>query len=1100
MGPAVNIVLGPFHPHLEEALVRELVARKADDPWAPVLVVVPSDGIRRRLAWHLAAERRLTLVNVSILTFHQLSRRLVAEAGGEHAPDLVDDRAFEELLRVVIERGEPRGVFAGVAATPGGCSALWQTLRDLKDAKMPPEALADAVGESLFAPEDRPRLSALAAVYREVFAAARLMGWIDYTDLDALAADAAATSAYLTAQRVVAYYGFYDLTQAQYDVFRAVAARVDVTLYFPLVPDHPAWVFAGRFFERYALGLAGRAPRVPASSPPSRLFADDASPVSGDRPADSGPAACMLRCSGPGDEAATCAKEILRLVEEEGFAFHEIGVVARSLEPYAAIIAREFARHGIPSVTSARRPLARFPAAQAVLRLLRVADGEPGRQDVIDLLWAASFRVEPFLAGGTAQRESTIYRHARPALWDALAREAGVERGFEAWERVRRMIGPGDEAGSAPDRRGGNQRPTVTLEAQAAVVLRIVDGLRRLCDGLPESASGLDHATAWRGVLATVLGLAAEREATIYRHARDDDDGESAPEDPGNERAVIDALLAALDAPARLDRVRPVLPRRAYVDAVRRGIDAAAIPATDPRAGGVAVLDAMAARGVAFRALFVLGMNEGVFPRVVREDAFLRDRDRRVIEATLGYKIPEKLAGYDEERLLFAVLTQAARDRLYLSTQRADEGGRPLAPSWYLDAWRRASGPVDATIVDIPRRARDKRGVAPFDRVERLTPREGGIVAALLGDEPGRLSDDRTRAILDRVGPARRSCDAWGSALTPYDGDVGALPEWVAGTRAEGYSASLLQTYAECPWRVFVTRVLHAAPLADAEEQASPGSAEWGALAHEALARLYREWPGDRDRAVARIDTIWREVCERYAASRAVGYPLVWEVETARIGAFLVAVVAEDAAELLDTGSRPIETEIVLSATIDRPRPVPIRGRLDRIDSAAGGLGATGGGLRVIDWKFQWTGSHDRLNLVTQALRGLALQPPLYAALAAHYAGSAAAGERREADVSVAVAVYAVRPHSRDGLVERLPYRPDPETAGRIGDTIASLVSGIEDGLFPMIPDRYCAWCNVAAACRRRHAPSRARAERDPRAARLAAIRATPARDKDASA
>ena len=175
------------------------------------------------------------------------------------------------------------------------------------------------------------------------------------------------------------------------------------------------------------------------------------------------------------------------------------------------------------------------------------------------------------------------------------------------------------------------------------------------------------------------------------------------------------------------------------------------------------------------------------------------------------------------------------------------------------------------------------------------------------------------------------------------------------------------------------------------------------------------------------------------------------------------------------------------------PRPVPIRGRLDRIDSAAGGL-------RVIDWKFQWTRSDDRLNLVTQALRGRALQPPLYAALAARYAESAAGGERREADAPVTVAVYAVRPDSRDGPVERLPYRPDPVTAGRIGDTIASLVAGIEDGLFPMIPERYCSWCDAAAACRRRHAPSRARAERDPRAARLAAIRTTPARDKDASA
>src|SRR3989344_5383781 len=97
-----------------------LPARKADDPWAPVLVVVPSDGIRRRLAWHLAAERRLTLVNVSILTFHQLSRRLVAEAADGHAPDPVDDRAFEELLRVVIERGEPRASLPASRRRPAG--------------------------------------------------------------------------------------------------------------------------------------------------------------------------------------------------------------------------------------------------------------------------------------------------------------------------------------------------------------------------------------------------------------------------------------------------------------------------------------------------------------------------------------------------------------------------------------------------------------------------------------------------------------------------------------------------------------------------------------------------------------------------------------------------------------------------------------------------------------------------------------------------------------------------------------------------------------------------------------------------------------------
>src|SRR6185295_4380514 len=100
---------------------------------------------------------------------------------------------------------------------------------------------------------------------------------------------------------------------------------------------------------------------------------------------------------------------------------------------------------------------------------------------------------------------------------------------------------------------------------------------------------------------------------------------------------------------------------------------------------GVMVLNATAARGLSFRALFALGMNEGVFPRTIREDAFLRDRDRAVLERDLGYKVSQKLTAFDEEKLLFTLIAGAARERLYCSFQRADENGRALAPTWYLD-------------------------------------------------------------------------------------------------------------------------------------------------------------------------------------------------------------------------------------------------------------------------------------------------------------------------------------------------------------------------------------------------------------------------------
>ncbi len=1022
----LTVVSGPFHPHLEHALADDLIAAKAGDPFAPLLVVVPSKSLRQRVVALLARERRQALLNVSVLTFHQVSRRLVEEAAGRPIPALIDDHAFEELMRLVLDR-RAVGPFAGVTATRGGCAALWQTLRDLKDATVSPDALIEAVAEGLFPAEDRPRLETLAALYRDVLDAAESAGWVDYTELDAAAVEAAMTSTFLKTQRRIAYYGFYDLTQAQYDVLRAVSARGDGVVYFPAMPGHADWAFADRFLQRYLLGLTVGPVKVLDGPTAERAVTE-------------------VTCSGASDEVAACAKDILRLVEEEGFAFEDIGVVARSLDPYAEVVAREFARHGVPFVTSAQRGLATFPLVQAVLRLLRIAEGDPTRDDVIDLLGSPWCRLESLAPGVEVD----------PAYWHGLARSVGVISGYEAWERLARISESGRV--SEPGER--------TRGAQAVALLGLVRELRARCAALPGLASGAAHADTWRERLAWLFGVVSDPESA-----------EAEEDEASDDAAVSRALIAAFDDPARLDGFRPAITRQGYLDAVRRRIEATKLPITDWHGRGVLVADATAARGVGFRALYVLGLNDGVFPRVIREDAFLRDRERRLIETTLGCKIPEKLAGYDEERLLFSALIQAGRDHLVLSKQRADDAGRPLTPSWYLTAWRGQGG--GATRVEVPRRAREKPRVSPFDRLDRYTPREATVLAALLGADPDRVAEERIAAILARARRVRRAIDSWASALSPFDGDLGSLSEWLLEVRSRGYSATGLQAYAECPWRFFLSRVLEATAPADAEECAGPTVREWGSLAHDLLARAVR--PGSLP-----VDSLWREVRERYAERHGTGYPLVWELDGERIGRVLSEVVADDRSEQAASGYSPLESEVALRGALGGEGASPIQGRLDRVDVGPDGS------LRVIDWKLRWTRSRARrTDLVAAALRGRSLQAPIYAALAKQYASARGRGT---AVGDPAVAVYTVRARTWDGTVDRAGYDPDAETAGRIRATVATLVAGIEAGLFPMIPGTYCSRCDVAAACRRRHALSRVRAERDPRTARVAGIRRTPVR------
>ncbi|MFZ5862282.1 MAG: PD-(D/E)XK nuclease family protein [Nitrospirota bacterium] len=1020
----LSITCGPYHPHLEAALADDVIAAKTADPLSSIIIVVPSDSLRRRIVRLFAGEWRRTFLNLSVLTFHQLSRRLVEEANGMSLPPLVDDQGFEELMRLLLDRKPAGHAFAGVAATRGGGAALWQTLRDLKDAKVPPRALAEAVAESLFPADDAPRLAALAGLYGEVLSAAETAGWVDYTDLDAMASAAAPSSAMLKNQRLVAYYGFYDVTQAQYDVLRAVSGAAEAAVYFPFASGDPSWAFADRFLTRYLTGLSTRPVRVlDGPAPPRRSVT-------------------LMSCSGTQDEVRACAKTILALVEDEGFAFEDIGVVARSLEPYADAITREFARHHLPLVTTATRPLARHPLAQAALRLARIAEGVPTREDVIDFVASPWCRVERLAP----------HVRAEISLWDELARSVGVTNGYEAWARLGTLVGPdsGSEAGSSA--RG----------AQAAALLRVVDGLRRTCEALPEAASGAAHAGAWRGLLASLLGIEGEADAQ-----------DESPDDVDEAAA---AVLAAFTAPARLDAFTSTMTKTAYLDMVRRRIDSTTMPTTDPNARGVLAMDAASARGISVRAVVLLGLNEGVFPRVIREDAFLRDQERRLIETTLGYKIPEKLAGYEEERLLFAALTGAGRDRVVLSTQRADDAGRALAPSWYLTSWRDAG--ANAVRVDVPRRMREKPRVAPFDRVDRLTPHEALVLAQLVGGLTAAVADARTHERLTRAASCRAAIDAWATTLSAFDGDVGPPLEWLVGQREAGYSATGLATYTTCPWQFFVAKVLGVVQPADAEANAEPTARDWGVLAHEAVARAARDSASD-------INAIWREVCARYARRAGIGYPLAWDLAVERIGRVVARVAADDATERARTGYAVIETEVALRGELGADPAVPIQGRLDRIDQAPDK------GLRVVDWKFRAArGANRRSDLAAAALRGRGLQPPIYEALAQRYALT----HLGRTTGNTEAVVYEVGLNERDAGIDRAPYAPDPDARTRILGTVRALVDGIEQGVFPMNPDTHCAWCDVAASCRLRHAPSRARAERDPRSAGLDRIRRAPVR------
>jgi ATP-dependent helicase/nuclease subunit B len=188
----MKTILGPFHPHLENALVGEIRGQKADNPLLPMLILVPSDSLRRRLKILLTREQNLSLVNLQLLTFYQLSSRLSSEVNGVNLPVLRDDLFLEEVLRQIIRTKQPgTEAFAGIEERAGGCAALWQTLRDLRDGMVEPSVVLEALREGHFATRTSETTSHLLALLQTLRLFCKEKGIVDHSDLDKLTTERA---------------------------------------------------------------------------------------------------------------------------------------------------------------------------------------------------------------------------------------------------------------------------------------------------------------------------------------------------------------------------------------------------------------------------------------------------------------------------------------------------------------------------------------------------------------------------------------------------------------------------------------------------------------------------------------------------------------------------------------------------------------------------------------------------------------------------------------------------------------------------------------------------------------------------------------------
>ena len=202
-----------------------------------------------------------------------------------------------------------------------------------------------------------------------------------------------------------------------------------------------------------------------------------------------------------------------------------------------------------------------------------------------------------------------------------------------------------------------------------------------------------------------------------------------------------------------------------------------------------------------FGAVFVCGLQEGEFPRAQASEPFLSDDDRRSLAAASDLRLPQREDELDRERHLFYVCCSRAERVLALSSRFSDEEGNPEVQSFLVEEVKDLFAP----------------GLE-----ERSERRSLADVAWPLADAPTEAEWDRAFAL---AGPRRE----------PARPDGLRDPAVLATLSERRLSAGALETFADCPVKWLVDRILRPEELAPDAEQLVRGS-----YAHKVLEATYR--------------------------------------------------------------------------------------------------------------------------------------------------------------------------------------------------------------------------------------------------------------------
>lgn len=700
--------------------------------------------------------------------------------------------------------------------------------------------------------------------------------------------------------------------------------------------------------------------------------------------------------SGREGEVIKVLNEVIRLLENN-VSVNEIAIVARNPQEYADILLKWFDKIDVPLEIEVKKPLLISPVVKSLMLWFDLAKNFNQKSFSLDILLDNYYLTDDF----ECKREVL--------KWCSLQGEHTLQGWMDLWKK------------------GESDLVSDFGSATYNKVLEILEHTLDLWSSLPPEGPAEDIIGAIKYILEKLniekklsrfednISL-QERVAISYR------DNQAF----NRFREVINNLEEVWAATNRSASLSGVLSDiRDYLTSINFSYKR-------NYGSGIKVLSPTEIRGLKFHSVFVLGMEQNKFPKLVMQNPLLKDHERLNLRSF--FYIPLSIEIYEREKLLFYLVIQASAKELFLTYSATNEEGQPNLKSLFIE---------------------DVLNLIPEDAVSKpYTPKRVS------------LNPSPYLTHLLNVEAQRNS-----TSFSAYEGcfkDQTMLEKVRANTYAKTFSISTLNNYAKCPMKYFMVTELG---LTD-EKEAVDGISkpELGSIKHEVLARVLTDYKElDINNLVDTVADVLEKVCEE-KGYKGDEYPhqWLWELEKVNIIESLSSLIEME----LQRGTlKPClfewrfgNDEKPFYLEVD-DKKIPIRGIIDRIDKDEEGHYA------VYDYK-------DRVSTARKDIEGgRELQLPIYIMAVEQLLGEVVGTSYLDIREG-----KAKQPFYKKDFKEKLgfdnvrsgEFEPD-QWESWLNDVKAQAVNYVKDianGYFPTIPHS-CLYCHLEDICL--YKPSRVR-------------------------